>query len=113
MLAIDNRGSNPYYCRHSASFFAPAKRAVFAGVAELADAHDSKSCAREGVWVRLPPPAQEEPDNLSGFFVTQTSQTSLGEARGQVNADTTLPANDKATSKLRLPHSRTLLRTSR
>src|SRR5262245_33109576 len=28
-----------------------------AEVAELADAHDSKSCTREGVWVRLPPSA--------------------------------------------------------
>ena len=28
-----------------------------AGVAELADATDSKSVARKGVWVRPPPPA--------------------------------------------------------
>ena len=28
-----------------------------AGVAELADATDSKSVARKGVWVRSPPPA--------------------------------------------------------
>jgi hypothetical protein len=26
-------------------------------VAELADAHDSKSCSLAGVWVRLPPSA--------------------------------------------------------
>ena len=26
-----------------------------AEVAELVDAHDSKSCLREGVWVRFPP----------------------------------------------------------
>ena len=28
-----------------------------AGVAELVDALDSKSCIRKGVWVRVPPPA--------------------------------------------------------
>ncbi len=30
---------------------------VFAGVLELADETDSKSVVREGVWVRVPPPA--------------------------------------------------------
>ena len=29
---------------------------TLAGVAELADATDSKSVARKGVWVRPPPP---------------------------------------------------------
>src|ERR1700675_2207380 len=32
-------------------------RGSLAEVAELADAHDSKSCTRKGVWVRLPPSA--------------------------------------------------------
>ena len=32
-------------------------RRLKAGVAELADATDSKSVARKGVWVRSPPPA--------------------------------------------------------
>ena len=31
--------------------------AVYAGVSELADETDSKSVVREGVWVRVPPPA--------------------------------------------------------
>ena len=31
---------------------------LLAEVAELADAHDSKSCSLTRVWVRLPPPAQ-------------------------------------------------------
>jgi hypothetical protein len=40
------RGSFPLYCM------------IFpAGVAELADATDSKSVSRKGVWVRPPPPA--------------------------------------------------------
>ena len=30
---------------------------LFAGVVELADALDSKSCGSDTVWVRLPPPA--------------------------------------------------------
>ena len=30
-----------------------------AGVSELADETDSKSVVREGVWVRVPPPALE------------------------------------------------------
>ena len=33
---------------------------VTADVAEQADARDSKSRAREGMWVRLPPSAQKE-----------------------------------------------------
>ena len=32
---------------------------VAADVAEQADARDSKSRAREGMWVRLPPSAQD------------------------------------------------------
>ena len=37
-----------------------------AGVSELADETDSKSVVREGVWVRVPPPARES-GNPSGF----------------------------------------------
>ncbi len=40
-----------------------------AEVAELVDAHDSKSCAREGVWVRVPPSVQiSKSPSKRGFF---------------------------------------------
>jgi DNA-directed RNA polymerase specialized sigma24 family protein len=39
---------------------------VFAGVAELADALDSKSSGRKAVWVRAPPPAGEPDFRSSG-----------------------------------------------
>lgn len=59
---------------------------INAGVLELADETDSKSVAREGVWVRPPPPALKIPRAmLWGFFcfskglphVVQTHQVSL------------------------------------
>ena len=45
-------------------------RKASAGVSELADDADSKSVAREGVWVRVPPPAVSFPENIvfRGFF---------------------------------------------
>ena len=55
------RNSQIFYCnaetcsafyRHIFAYFA----LFFAGVAELADALDSKSGVLLGVWVRLPPP---------------------------------------------------------
>src|SRR5262245_54628144 len=41
---------------------------VGAEVAELADAHDSKSCTRKGVWVRFPPsaPCMTRPPDRAG-----------------------------------------------
>ena len=42
---------------------------TLAGVAELADATDSKSVARKGVWVRPPPPV--------GFTVSKSLQKRL------------------------------------
>ena len=35
-----------------------------AGVSELADETDSKSVVREGVWVRVPPPAVKNRDPI-------------------------------------------------
>ncbi len=42
---------------------------TLAGVAELADATDSKSVSRKGVWVRPPPPV--------GFAVSESLQKRL------------------------------------
>lgn len=33
---------------------------IAAGVVKLANTMDSKSIARKGLWVQVPPPAQEE-----------------------------------------------------
>ena len=41
---------------------------TFAGVLELADETDSKSVAREGVWVRVPPPACMKIRVVSSFM---------------------------------------------
>ena len=45
----------------------------FAAVAELADAHDSKSCSFPGVWVRFPPAAEY---NLGGVAQLVRAQDS-------------------------------------
>src|SRR5262245_66183590 len=41
------------------------ERRFAAEVAELADAHDSGSCARKGVGVRVPPSAPPNPNTLN------------------------------------------------
>lgn len=43
-----------------------------AGVAELADALDSKSSALRGMRVQVPPPAQKTPSNRSFYYVKMT-----------------------------------------
>ena len=57
--------------------------ATLAGVAELADATDSKSVSRKGVWVRPPPPVgcSENPQDANGFYfksVLKMSSPELG-----------------------------------
>ena len=42
-------------------------------MAELVDAHDSGSCARKGVWVRVPFPAPESPAK-AGLFLHGDSE---------------------------------------
>ena len=42
---------------------------TLAGVAELADATDSKSVSSKGVWVRPPPPVGFQQKELSIFFL--------------------------------------------
>ncbi len=37
----------------------------------MADAADSKSVARKGVWVQVPPPALQKPRERAGFVVGQ------------------------------------------
>ena len=44
-----------------------------AGVAELADALDSKSSGRKAVWVRAPPPALPRKRISRGFLDPQSS----------------------------------------
>ena len=45
-----------------------------AGVAELADALDSKSSALRGMRVQVPPPAQKAPRNRSFFYTKMTGK---------------------------------------
>src|SRR5262245_54904086 len=52
-----------------------ARRSRGAEVAELADAHDSKSCAREGVWVRFPPSAPSLYEDRFGDSKAQIAQS--------------------------------------
>lgn len=44
----------------------------------MADAIDSKSIVRKGVWVRLPPPAPlQRPGNLPGFCLSLAAMVRL------------------------------------
>jgi hypothetical protein len=47
----------------------------YADVAELADAHDSKSCSLTGVWVRLPPSALRNREKALGSRVLTNVRT--------------------------------------
>ena len=50
----------------------------------MADAIDSKSIVRKGVWVRLPPPAHKQrPGTTPGFclFLTAYSTSSVGRSQ--------------------------------
>ncbi len=55
MIINAKTGAVPAACQRGANSVASDPQA--AGVAELADALDSKSSTRKGVWVRSPPPA--------------------------------------------------------
>src|SRR5262249_25517235 len=63
-----------------------------AEVAELADAHDSKSCTREGVWVRLPPSAPRLANRLDPHpaFPAQPSAPSAQLSRRATSATTSV-----------------------
>jgi hypothetical protein len=58
-LGAGSRHAEPALCYFACVTPAKCETVAFAaaGVAELADALDSKSSTRKGVWVRAPPPA--------------------------------------------------------
>lgn len=45
----------------------------------MADATDSKSVTRKGVWVQLPPPVLITPQQLAAFFVRPSGAPSWGQ----------------------------------
>jgi hypothetical protein len=79
------RHAEPVLCYFACVTPAKCETVAFAaaGVAELADALDSKSSTRKGVWVRAPPPAPLLRPSVQSSRPVPNLQTSP-QRRGQV-----------------------------